>query len=122
MADLFTTTREIARQAAREAVARDYEAMGWRDIAAEVRAGTEDRNKEVANYLAGADASHAAVLAAVVRAAADVAHDFVIVNRKAAMSRFFANGSPGKNRLLDEANGAASVRRAILALTPETAP
>ena len=68
-ADLSTTTREIARQAAREVVARQGGIPA--PAAARIRAGELDDLRDVWIALAGADAAHAAVLAAVVRACAD---------------------------------------------------
>ena len=70
MADLHADSREIARQAARNKVAEHYDQqIGGSVIADEVRAGRCDDEPSVRRALAIADAAHAAVLAAVVRAA-----------------------------------------------------
>ena len=61
-----------------------------------------------------ARAALAAVLPMVVAKCAGVAQERVRINRRAALTCI--NGSREKMRLLDEANGAESIERAILAL------
>lgn len=76
MTALHTTTLSLSEQAAREAVAREWDradaTKSERRFAAKIRDGQSD--KTVAAYaLTGARAAHAAVMEAVVRACAGVA-------------------------------------------------
>ena len=107
--------REAARQAAREAVARSEDEQGLiAEWTLATREGRHDDTWPVRYALTGADAALAAVLPMVVAKCVGVAQERVRINRRAALTCI--NGSREKMRLLDEANGAESIERAILAL------
>jgi hypothetical protein len=109
--------REVAKQAAREAVARQYEAVGHGASAARIRAGGHDDIAGVSDAIAVALAALEAAAPLIVGRCAEAARG---VGEDARSTAFVSpNGSAKREQCLGVVGAAAVIERAILALAPK---